>query len=257
MRTKFTTALLGVLIVPAFLNSAPAQTPDEVVEKHLAALGGRAALAKLASRKSTGTVTFTTPGGDLSGPIEIDLKAPNKSRAHITLDLTPLGGPGQMVVEQKFDGTVGRATNSMQGDVEITGNQLQNMRNNTFPTPLMTYKESGTKLEVQPKEQVGGRDAVVLLATPKAGPPVRFFLDAETYLIVKAATKTSSPELGDFEQISEPSDYRAVDGVKVPFVVKTTNPAQTLTIKLDKVEHNVAFDDAIFAVKTPAAPVVR
>jgi hypothetical protein len=241
--------LLGVLIVPAFLNSAPAQTPDEVVEKHLAALGGRAALAKLTSRRSTGTVTIATPNGDLAGPIEISLKSPNKTRAYITLDLTPLGAPDKMTIEQKFDGTAGRSTNSMQGAAEITGNQLLNMRNNTFPTPLLTYKEAGLKLEVLPKEQVGGRDAVVLQATPKAGPPVRYLLDAETYLVVKAVTRTSSPELGEFESVSEPSDYRAVDGVKVPFAVKTTNPAQSLTIKLDKVEHNVALDDAIFAVK--------
>jgi outer membrane lipoprotein-sorting protein len=255
MRTRFTSAFLGVLIVPAFLNSAPAQTPDEVVEKHLAALGGRAALAKLTSRKSIGTVTIATPAGNLTGPIEISLKAPNKTRAKMELDLTALGGPGAVTVEQKFDGTAGRSTNSMQGDVEITGNQLQNMRNNTFPTPLLTYKEAGTKLEVLPKEQVGGRDAIVLLITPKAGPPVRFFLDAETYLVVKAVVKSSSPDMGDFDQISEPSDYRTVDGVKVPFAVKTTNPAQNLTIKLDKVEHNVALDDAIFAVKAPAAEV--
>ena len=240
-------------MVPAFLSSAPAQTPDEVVEKHLAALGGRAALAKLTSRRSTGTVTIATPNGNLAGPIEIALKSPNKTRAFITLDLTPLGGADKVTIEQKFDGTAGRATNSMQGAVEITGNQLQNMRNNTFPTPLLTYKEAGTKLEVQPKEQVGGRDAIVLLITPKTGPPVRYFLDAGTYLVVKAVVKSSSPDMGDFDQISEPSDYRAVDGVTVPFVVKTTNPAQNLTIKLDKVEHNVALDDAIFAVKAPEA----
>lgn len=227
------------------------------MEKHLAALGGRAALAKLTTRKSTGTVTLETPNGNIAGPIELYLKAPNKSRATMQLDLTALGVTDKMAVEQKFDGTAGRTTNSMQGDVEIAGNQLQNMRNNMFPTPLLAYKESGTKLEVQPKEQVGGRDAIVLLATPKAGPVIRFSLDAETYLVVRAVTKTNSPELGDFEQINEPSDYRAVDGVKVPFVVKTTNPVQTLTIKLDKVEHNLALDDAMFAVKVPSVSGVR
>jgi hypothetical protein len=257
IRPRFTAMLAGLLIVPGLLTGASTQTPDEVVEKHLAALGGRPALGKLTSRKSTGTVAITTPAGNLNGPIEIAMKPPNKTRAYMTLDLSALGVPDKMVLEQKFDGTAGRTTNSMQGDVEITGSQLQTMRNNLFPSPLMNYKEAGSKLDVQPKEPVGGRDAIVLLFTPKAGPTIRFFLDAQTYLVVRAITKTSSPELGDFDQISEPSDYRAVSGVQVPFVIKTTNPSQTITIKLEKVEHNVAIDDAIFAVKAPAALALR
>ena len=261
LRTRLAPVLIGLLAAPGLLMAASmpvsriraTQTADEVVEKHLAALGGRPALAKLTSRKSVGTVAISTPAGNLNGPIEIAAKVPNKTRAYMTLDLSALGVPDKMILEQKFDGTAGRTINSMQGDVEITGNQLQTMRNNLFPSPLMSYKEAGTKIEVQPKEQVGGRDAIVLLFTPKAGPTIRFFLDAQTYLVVKAITRTSAPELGDFDQISEPSDYRTVDGVKVPFVIKTTNPSQSITITIEKVEHNVAIDDAIFAVKVGAA----
>jgi hypothetical protein len=40
-----------------------------------------------------------------------------------------------------------------------------------------------------------------------------------------------------------------VDGVKVPFVVARSNPAQNTLIKVTKVEHNVPLDDALFRVK--------
>ena len=257
MRTRFTAALFCVLVLPAWLKGAPAQTADEVVEKHLAAVGGRAALAKLTSRKSTGTVTISTPAGNLSGPIEISLKAPNKTRAYMQLDLTAIGGSDKMVLEQKFDGTAGWTLNSLQGDAQITGNQLQNMRNNAFPTPLTGYKEAGARLELLPKEQVAGRDAIVLLVTPKTGPVIRILFDAQTYLIVRTVTKISSPEAGELEQTSDPTDYRVVDGVKVPFVVTNTNALQTITIKLDKVEHNVPMDDAIFSAKVSASASMR
>jgi outer membrane lipoprotein-sorting protein len=240
--------LTWLLVRPA---ASPVQTADDLVEKHLAAVGGRPALSKLTSRKSTGTVTIGTPNGDLSGPIEIYAKPPNKVRAYMELDLTALGGPGKMVLEQKFDGTAGWMLNSMQGNTAIVGNQLQNMRNNMFPTPLMSYKAAGTKVDVLPKEQVGGKDAVVLLVTPKEGSVARIFLDAESYLIVRTISKISTPEVGEFEQTIEPSDYRSVDGVKVAFVVKNTSPVQSLTIRLDKVEHNVPIDDAMFVVKSP------
>jgi hypothetical protein len=154
-----------------------------------------------------------------------------------------------MILEQKFDGAAGWMVNSMQGSTAIVGNQLQNMRNNTFPSPLLSYKAAGTKIELLPKEQVGGKDAIVLLVTPKEGSVARLFFDAESYLIVRSVAKINSPEVGDFEQTNEPSDYRDVDGVKIPFVLKNTSPVQSLTIRLDKIEHNVPIDDAMFVVK--------
>ena len=51
------------------------------------------------------------------------------------------------------------------------------------------------------------------------------------------------------EQISEPTDYRAVDGVKVPFKIVNTSPNQTVAITITKIENNVALDDAIFVSK--------
>jgi hypothetical protein len=50
-------------------------------------------------------------------------------------------------------------------------------------------------------------------------------------------------------QSTESQDYRTVDGIKVPFTVINANELQTLTIKLTKVEHNVAIDDAMFKKK--------
>ncbi len=252
LKKAFLPFLLSCLFVPALAGRASAQTADQIVEKHLAAMGGRAALGKLTSRRSTGTITVSTPSGDLSGPCEIDVKAPNKTRAYMQLDLTPMGVPDKMIVEQRFDGTAGWSLNSMQGDAEITGNQLENMRNNVFPSSLLNYKAAGITLEVLPAEQLGGRAMVVLLATPKTGSAGQMYLDAETYLLVRTVAKVNAPQLGgEIEQVAELSDYRVVDGVKVPFHVVNSNAMQTGTITLTKVEHNVALDDALFVVKRP------
>lgn len=243
---KLTLALLlpvGMLVMSAGI--ARAQTADEVIDKHIAAIGGRDALSKLTSRKSTGTVTLGTPAGNLTGPYEAYAKAPNKTRAVMKLDTTPVGGPGEMIIEQRFDGNAGYLLNSLQGDADITGNQLDNMRNSAFPSSILVYKQKGLTAELLPKEQVDGKDTFVLLFTPKAGSSTRVYFDATTYLVIKTVAKVTTAA-GELEQTSVLSDYRTVDGVKVAFSIANSNPQQSITIKLTKVEHNVALDDAMF-----------
>lgn len=236
----------SVLLLPTLTTFAAPQTADEIIEKHIAAIGGRAALAKITSRKAVGTVTLTTEAGDLTGPAELYTKTPNKSRALLTIDLTPVGMSETMTIDQRFNGTEGWAKNSMQGDTQITGNQLDNMKNSMFPSSLLTYKEQGTKIDVLPKETIGGKELVVLQVTPKAGSTSKMYLDPQTYLLVRSVARISSPEVGELEQTSEQSDYRAVDGIQVAFSVVNSSPVQKITITLKTVEHNVAMDDAMF-----------
>jgi outer membrane lipoprotein-sorting protein len=228
---------------------APTQTPtaEDVIEKHLAAMGGRAALAKLETRIATGSIVVSTQGMDLAGSVEIYAKAPNKARSYIRLDLSQAGGT-EMVIDQRCDGKTAFVSDSLRGDRDITGSQLQNMLNGSFPTPLLKYKDAGTKVEFVGKDKVGMRDAVVLLYTPKAGSSSRQYFDAETYLLLRTVMKAGSPESGgEIEQTSDLSDYRESGGVKIPFTVQIISPAQTVTIRLDKIEHNKPIDESMFA----------
>jgi outer membrane lipoprotein-sorting protein len=137
----------------------------------------------------------------------------------------------------------------MQGDSEMAGRQLDAMRNNVFPSGLLNYKDAGVTLEMQPREQVHGRPVIVIRATPKTGAPTRLYFDAETYLLVQTVATVDSPDGSAIEQTGELSDYRTVDGVKVAFKVVNTTDAQTVTVIVTKVEHNVALDDALFVKK--------
>ena len=242
---------LSTALVHTLAGAPAVQSADDVIEKHLAAIGGRAALSKLTSRRSFGKVTIGTPNGDISGPIELSAKAPNKARAYMKLDLSAMGVTDPMVLEQKFDGAAGWMLNNLQGDNEITGNQLENMQNNSFPTPLLNYKARDSKVEMLPKETIGTKELIVLRLTPKKGSAVKMYFDPATYHLVRTLTRINSPELGDLEQVGEPSDYRDVGGIKVPFLLVNSSSVQTVTIKLDKVEHNVPIDDAIFVKKLP------
>ena len=250
MKRHYLPLFLAFLLAPVLVTRAATQTADEVVEKHLAAMGGREALGKLTSRKATGTITISTPQGPISGPVELYSKVPNKTRLYVVLDLTAMGMTDKLTLDQKFDGTAAWALNTLQGDRQITGNQLDNMKNATFPNPLLNYKAAGTTVDLLPNETVAGKSLIVLRLTPKVGSVSKLFLDPDTYLAVRNSGIVNSPEMGgDVEQVSEASDYRTVDGLKIPFKTIQTAGPQTVTIVLEKVEHNVAIDDAMFRVK--------
>ena len=231
------------------VTSGQALTADEIIEKHLTALGGREALAKITSRRATGTVSVATPMGPLGGSLEMVGKAPNKMRADIRVDLTSVGGPGEMVITQLFDGATGWNMNSVTGDTAMSGDQLEASKNNFFPSPLLKYKELGLTPKLEATQQVNGKPAHVILFTPKTGPGERMFFDAESFLIVRTTSTVTLPGAGPAEVVSEPSDYRAVDGIKTPFVLAQTAGEQKITMTFTKVENNVPIDDARFVKK--------
>ena len=227
-----------------------AQTADAVVERSLTATGGRAALGKLKSRSTIGTITLSTPAGEIPGSVEIVNAAPNKSRSVIKADLSALGG-GPMVLDQRFDGSTGYTLDTLQGNRDITGNQLDNLRNSSFPHPLLNYKEMGATVQLSGKEKVGDREAFVLIFDPTSGSAIRWYIDVETYLPMKVVMKTDVPQMGqEVELTTELLDYREVDGIKLPFLLKTTSPVTNYTITITKVEHNQRIDEALFSKPT-------
>jgi hypothetical protein len=236
--------MAGLLLAVARVSAA--QTADEIVEKHIAAIGGRAALKAVTSRTISGRITLTTPAGDVSGPVEVTTQAPNKARTLVTLDLSALGA-GQMTYDERFDGSTGYLIDTLQGNREITGAQLHSLRNDTFPTPFLDYKSSGMSVELVGKEKVGDREAYALKLTPKLGPPSYRYIDAGSYLEIRHVITTSDPTAGEFELTMDLSDYREVEGIKVPFELKATSLAQTFSVTMTKVVHNQPIDATLFS----------
>jgi hypothetical protein len=243
----------AVAVAMLCAGQARAQTGDDVIEKYLAAIGGRPALAKLESRITRGTMSMSVTGPDgnaitFSGPVEVYAKAPNKLRTYARFDLSQMGA-GEVVVDQRCDGTSYFVSNTMQGDRDITGNQRQSMLNGAvFPTPFLKYKEAGGKVELTGKDKVGERAVYVVLFTPKAGFPSKQYFDAETYQLLRVVAKVDVPELGgETEQTVDFSDYREVDGIKLPFAQTVTNPAQSISVTMQSIEHNKPIDEAMFS----------
>lgn len=237
--------LATVAVVLAWAHVSSAQTADDVIEKSIAAMGGRAAMEKIKTRSMAGDISLTTPAGEIPGTVEITNAAPNKSRTVIKADLSAFGA-GPLVIDQRFDGATGYVLDSLQGDRPITGNQLDNMKSNSFPHSFLSYKANGIAVKIGAKEKVGDRDAFVLTFEPAVGSAIKQYVDAESYLPVKTVIRANLPQVGDIEQTAIASDFREVDGVKVPYKIQVTSPATGFTMTFSKITNNVTVDEKMF-----------
>lgn len=155
---------------------------------------------------------------------------------------------GQTMV-MVFDGTKALMVNPMVGPdpVEMPSEQAEMIKDQSdFDGPLLDYKAKGTAVELVGVETVDGAKVFHLRVSRKTLPPQDLYLDGTTYLETKLVTNV--PGSGVMELVF--GDYRTVDGMAVPFSVKTIAGGMTVSeLKLDRIEFNVKLDDAIFRIK--------
>jgi outer membrane lipoprotein-sorting protein len=246
-RTLTILVLCSFIAVAAFAQAAAPQKPadmptvDQILDKYVQALGGKAAMEKITSRASKGTFEIAAFGA--SGSAEIWEKAPNKSA--LKLDI-----PGFGLVLEGFNGTVAWAQDPQSGLREKSGAELAATKLDAdFHKPLK-LKQLYPKITLKGKEKVGDKDAYVLTATPAEGAPETWYFDATTGLQTKMDLERESPQGKMAVQVFQ-EDYKEVDGIKIPHTIRQITSAFTIIIKLDEVKHNVPVDDTKF--NKPAA----
>ncbi len=100
------------------------------------------------------------------------------------------------------------------------------------------------------KEDQGKRFHVIRI-TPQGGRPFDIWIDASTYLFDHTVEKSDIETRTNYF-----SDYRTVNGVKVPFGARSTNgdTKYDQLITLGKIEFNQPVQEAIFHVPAPPPP---
>ncbi len=220
----------------AHAEAAPATAPtaDQLLEKYVAAIGGADALHKISSRISKGNISFS--GHDT--PIELFAKAPGK-RMSITHSPT-----GDSITA--FDGTIGWLGNAGRPAREMSGQEAEAARLDAdfyFPTHI---KEIFTGFRVGRPEQIDGRAANTLICRREGQPPVRLYFDPSTGLLLRQVRYTDTPIGRNPTQIDY-SDYREIDGIKIPFRWTLSRVNGRFTIQIQEAKQNVPVDDAKFA----------
>jgi hypothetical protein len=252
MKRIMTVILLSLAVAGAALaqeakpkaEAKPAEampTADQIIEKYVQALGGKAAIEKLNSR--TSKASFEIPAMGANGTAEIYEKAPNKTLAIITI-------PGYGVIREAYDGKVAWAEDPTTGIREKSGIEFVDAKlESEFYRPVK-LKQLFPTMTVKGKEKVGEREAYVIEAKPTEGSMEKWYFDTQTGLLIRQDAERESPQ-GKIPTETYLEDYREVDGVKIPHSTRVSNPMFVINIKTEEVKHNVPVEDAKFA--KPAA----
>lgn len=232
---SITVFLASCLLATPLLAQGAVSTPavEELLQKYVAAIGGKEAWEKLTSRFMKGTQEYV--GGGSRDPIEIYLKAPNSSLV-VTHTLDGVSREG-------FDGTAGWVKFADEPVREMSKEELSWAKLNSAFHRELHLRNFYTEMTVKRTEKVKGRDAWVVEARSGEGSPERLYFDAATGLLVQRDYIGSSWE-GPIEIWAFFEDYREVDGIRLPFTIRRVN--SDLILRIDEVRHNVSIDDSKF-----------
>lgn len=216
--------------------TAKMPTAQEILNKYAQALGGKTAYEKIKTRMTKGTMEIVPMG--IKGTFESYSAAPNKS-----IYKSSLAGIGELT--EGFDGQIAWSVNPLQGNRDKQGEELaQTKLTNNFYREV-NLAQLYPKIEQKGTEKVGENDAYVLVGTPDNLPPETFYFDVKTGLLVRQDATAISPE-GKTPIKTFFEDYREVDGVKLPFRMRTVMPQFEIVMIITEVKNNVTVDEGKF-----------
>ena len=203
------------IAVPAV--EAPEATEDDVamgrelLMRSAEALGGIEALTAIQSLRVTAEVTVIQPMGEMVIGVESLVAFPDKSK---TTMQTPMGD-----IDMTLTGDQAWVVDPMGNTQPLPDQQRDSMREELWRNLVFLYNRmdaEGLTVQHTGREEIEGRATEVLLITPPGLNPFKLYLDAETMLPYKKAGQSMSQQ-GPVEAESTMSDYREVEGIKLPF----------------------------------------
>ncbi len=108
-----------------------------------------------------------------------------------------------------------------------------------------------SELKVRGTEKVGDTEAYVVVGQREGRTPIQLYFDTQTGLLVRML-RFGETALGQLPVQIDYADYRATDGVKIPYRWTLARPSGRFTIQVSEVKQNVPVDEAKFA--KPALP---
>jgi len=212
-------------------------TANQLIDNYVRALGGAAALERITSREEQGTTTL----GGQAIRIEVFNQDPDK----------------QAVVRHMPAGDSITVFDGHEAWSSMPGRPMRDMRSPDLDAARIDadlhfplhIQQACAELRVEYPERVGDQEAYAISCENLGKPPVKFYFDEHSGLLIRLVQLADSP-LGLVPTQTDYDDYRTVDGVETPYRWTVARPGESATIQLEKIRQNVTIDDARFAKPT-------
>lgn len=232
------TILSGLLF---FLASAgQAQTADDIIAKHLEAMGGKAwDTVKTVIMEAKVTVA-SAPG------MEIPLTMTIQNNKAIRVDVSVMG----MTQSSCINGDQGWANNPFQGKTDaepMTGDQVKQMKEMTdLSGPLHNYKQKGYTVEYIGKEDMEGTEVHKIKVVLSPTQTQYFLIDPATGYALKNIS-ISTIDGKEIKGETSYSNFKKVGGVLFPYTTEQDNPMMGSTVTtIASIKLNPAVDAKSF-----------
>ena len=235
--TKF---IASAFIIMASSAASFAQTADEVVAKHIEAMGGAEKWKAIKSLQMNNK--FSVQGVDIESKTTI---VPGKS---LRTDVSVMGQDIITAVDGETGWMQRPAMMGGTGEPEDMPGALikETLKQTNLGGSLLNYKEKGSTIELVGKEKLDGADVYHLKMTEKNGEITNLFVSASTYYTLKSAGKRNV-QGQDIDAEVNFSNFKQIDGLTFPFTMETPSPmGGTMTIETDSIKLNPTIDEAIF-----------
>ncbi|MCK7476458.1 MAG: hypothetical protein M0C28_01910 [Candidatus Moduliflexus flocculans] len=179
-------------------------------------------------------------------PFVLYQKEPNRMRMDITV------AEAATTITQAFDGRRGWGTDARtMRPEEMPEIESRDVSHKALGNAaLLDPRSLGVTYALKPKQNLGDRDYIVLEQTLSDGHKTAYFLDPETHLPARLATRTLDPAGADAEAETVFSDYREFCGARIACSSRTLRggkEVQRLTVT--GVACNAGLDDSLFELK--------
>ena len=234
------------LLLVASLLVAPsvpaAETVDQIVARHLAARGGRQALAAVRTLRMSG---HADAGPGRHAVVRREFARPDRIRTEFDFQ----GTTGVYV----WNGKSGWQVSPLDGQLDAQPLSPEaaalSAEQADFEGPLVDWKAKGHSVELVGRAELPGGAADELKVTLRSGVVRHVWVNATTGLVVKTA---STRKVKGHEMTFQVTygDYRETAGVRFARSIEIQTPGrpESVRITVDSVEVNPPLDDSRFPV---------
>jgi outer membrane lipoprotein-sorting protein len=236
------TMIKSICLVAGMLVAtvASAQSTEEILAKHEAAMGG---LDKWASVKTAVVKNkFSVQGMDIESKTSLVIGKSFRQDVEVMGNkiITVVDGDKGWMNRPAMMGGTGEPEDMQSEQVKMSSSQKY------LGSVLTNAKKDGYKIELVAKEKLDGADVYLLTVTKPSGEDSKVYVSTATNYVVKTQAKVQVNGQ-EVETEASYSNYKMVNGLAFPFTVETANPmGGMMTVETVSVEINPSIDPVIF-----------